>query len=666
MIAPLAHRAALLRILLLMPLLLAPAVPPAAAAQERGDAPATWKINLKEADIRELVTQVATITGGTFVVDQRVKGKVTVISSASLDAEGVYQLFLSVLRVHGFAAVRTGNVTKIVLQTVAKQSASPNDLRAPTSTSEEIVTQVIPAENVAATELVKILRPMIPQHGHIAAVANPNVVIVSDHSENLARMLEIVKRIDVADRDEIVVVPLKEAWVGDVAELLAEMVPQAAGNRQQAGSPNAITMIANERNNSLVLKGKAGKIAEVMDLIARLDLPSTTGGSTQVIPLSHADANSVAEIIKGVVTGGEPGAQGNAAAQGQVTIQADESNNAIVVRADPGTMADIRQLIEQLDLRRTQVLIEAAIVEVSLDDTKTYGVDFAAVDRSGTVPVISVPLAGSLGAVLSGLAGGTDGNGNAVAEDAGLLTAAGSATSPTFAVGKIDPNGLSFLALIQALATTAGADLLSTPSILTLDNEEAKIVVGQNVPFRTGSFTTNTSGSNNPFTTIQREDVGLTLTVTPHVHDGQVVRLEIQQEVSNVVNSAVGDSGFADIVTSQRTIETTILADDRQTIVLGGLIQDDINVSNSRVPLLGDIPGLGRLFRSDRTTRTKRNLLVFLRPTVLRTDEEVATVTAEKYSRIWQVRKSDGRPGNLRHDVDGLYDGRERPEDEQD
>ena len=626
---------------------------PASSAEDQ-----TWKINLKNADIGEFVAQIAAITGKTFVIDPRVKGKVTVISNASLDESGIYELFLSVLRVHGFAAIDAGGVVRIQQQTLAKQSGSPLDTAAQIS-GEQLVTRVIAAQYVDSAELVKTLRPMIPQYGHIAAVTQPNVVIISDHAENIVRLMRIIQRIDIADDEQIVVIPLKEAWVTNVVELLEKLAPDQLGKNSKG--PQRIQVIANERNNSIVLRGKSRPVAEARKLIEQLDQPATTTGATQVIYLSHGDAPNVAEILNGLVS--ERQAEGTAGPT-EINIQADEALNAIVVRADPSTMSEILSIVEKLDVRRTQVLIEAAIVDISLDGTYDFGVDMAGVDASGkTTPLFSTSLTGALAPLLSGVVGP-----EAVPLEEGgpniPFEVLGNQNQSTVAVARIDPDGFSFAAILQALATNAQANLLSTPSILTLDNEEAKILVGQEVPFRTGSFTTTGDSSNNPFTTIQRQDVGVTLTVTPHIHDGKSVRLEIAQESSNVILAsalAVSDSGFSDVVTNKRTIDTTVLVEDRQTIVLGGLIQDDVSESERKVPFFGDIPVLGRLFRTTSEQKTKRNLLVFLRPTVLRTAEEVDATTNRKYQGVWELEIHSRAEENEEFEpppIDTIYDGR--------
>ena len=611
----------------------------------------TWKINLKNADIREFITQVSTITETTFVVDPRVKGNVTVVSDRKLDAEAVYALFLSVLRVHGFGASRTGDVVRIVQSATVKQSGAPvNDDGG--SLSEQVVTRVISARNVAAADLVKILRPLIPQYGHIAAVPQANVVIISDHADNIGRLLTIIRQVDVADEDEVVVVTLEQAWVGSVVEILEQVAPDQIG--KSAAGPQRVLVIGNDRNNTLVLRGKSAAIAEVRSLIEQLDQPATSSGSTRVFQLNHADATRTAEILNGILI--DPRGRGDNTKSENINIQADISLNAIVVRADPGTMSEIQEILRQLDIRRAQVLIEAAIVEVSVDATRAIGIEAGVADAGGaSVPFASTTLNGIISNLLSSI--------SATVVDGKIDPVQGIASvgSPTLAVARLDPDGVSFGAILNAIAINTSADLLSTPSILTLDNEQASILAGQTVPFRTGSFTSTNNGASNPFTTIQRQDIGIELTVTPHIHDDSSIRLEVSQTVENVINTGleIGEAGFSDVVTNKRSIETTILADDRQTIVLGGLIQDDVRATRKKVPLLGSIPFLGRLFQNRSTTRTKVHLLVFLRPTIQRTREEVAETTERKYNGIWQVQIESRESGSESEpQLEQIYEGR--------
>ncbi len=607
---------------LLISLLLTFSAPTALAAED------SWRINLKNADIREFITQVSAITGKSFIVDPRVKGNVTVISSSSMDADDVYQLFLSVLRVHGYASVDGGGVERIVQQVLAKQSGSDLDF-IEGIIGEELVTRVLPVVNTDPNELVKILRPLIPQYGHIAGILKPNALIISDHASNIERLTEIVQRIDVSDNSAIRIVKLKEAWVEDMITMLERLAPEQIG--QGAKGPNRVTIVASERTNSLVIKGEPGTIDAMISLVEELDVPANRSGTIQVVRLAHSDAVEMAEILKNLVA---DGSAANNPSQGAgedvpVSIQADEALNALVIRANPTTMLELKEIIASLDVRRLQVLIEAAIVEVTTNFTRELGSELAVADTgSSALPIGLTAPSGTLSNILQALAF------DQVPTDTNLGTA------PLVGGGRISENGTSFAAIIRALSSNNDVNLLSTPSITTMDNQEAKIVVGQNVPFRTGSTTTGSGGTTNPFTTIQRQDVGLTLEVTPHIHDGSLVRLKIYQEVSEVDQSSlqsIGADGSADLITNKRTIDTTVLADNEEVIILGGLIRDRSQDTNSRVPLLGSIPLLGHLFKSSSRTQDKQNLLVFLRPTVLTDIADIRAQTERKYSGVWEV-----------------------------
>ena len=638
------HRTALTTLLLLSMAVWPTQLPMAEDAGQE-----TWQMATKGANIQEFVAQVARITGKTFIVDPKLKGQVTVISDTPLGKDGVYALFLSVLRLQNYTAVPSGDVIRIQQSATGKQT--PGVLGRPEAAApEELMTEVIAVQNTASDELLKLLRPLIPQYGHIGSVTNPNVVIISDHADNILRLKKLIREIDVADEDEVVMVPLQEAWVGNVAAILEKVAPDQIGSA--AKGPTKVQVIANERNNSLVLRGKPRPIAEVMKIIDKLDRPATTTDSTQVVLLSHADAENISKILTSVV--GQSSKASKEANQ-DVTIAADTTLNAIVVKADPGTMSEILSLLEKLDTPRAQVMIEAAIVEVAIDEGSSLGVEMAAGDEGGdSVPLVST----SLNGVISTLLAGTISPDNS---QISVINGLSSITSPTLAGAKIDTEGVSFGAVVNALANNSDANLLSTPSILTLDNQEAKILVGREVPFRTGSFSTTGDGTSNPFTTVNRQDVGIELVVTPHVFENNDVRMEILQKITNVINTPVGGSAFADVVTSKRTIETTVLAADGQTIVLGGLIQDDINSTNVRVPVLGKIPLLGALFRSTTQDRTKTNLLVFLRPTILQSTENSTQLSLERYQQIWELDQSkNSQPASV-NDLDGLYSG-QRPE----
>ncbi len=589
----------------------------------------TWRLNLKDADIRAFVTQVADITGYSFVVDPRVKGKVTVLSSAPMNKNEIYDLFLAVLNVHGFTAIPGEEVIKVVQQVDAKQAAESLE-RFPETPSEQLITRVIQIDNANALELVPILRPLVAKYGHLAGVAAANALIISDHSSNIQRIEQIVRELDSPSKYEVEVIQLREAWVGDMVTLLQELAPDEIG---RAGGDNAArkySVTADERSNRLILRGDESFRDKMRGLIRQLDQPSATGGTTKVLRLKHADAKNLTEILSGVMGelvkegAGSAGSAGSGKPQSSFAVFADEGLNALVVRGEPSLMQEAEQIVAALDVRRAQVLIEAAIVEISDELGQDLGVQVAVGDESGS----STPVAGtnfsnvgrSLGEVLS-----------AILTDSAITPTTGGIT---VGAGQRNENGVSWGILLQALSTSAAANLLSTPSIITLDNQESEIIVGQNVPFRTGESTVTGDGTTNPFTTIERRDIGLTLKVTPTISADGLVRLVVEQTTESVADSIENAS---DIVTNKREIKTTVLADDGETIVLGGLIRDDYQVNKSKVPLLGDIPFIGRLFSSESETRVKRNLLVFLRPKIMLGKEESVAATTEKFNQLWDI-----------------------------
>lgn len=591
----------------------------------------TWRLNLKDADIRAFVTQVADITGYSFVVDPRVKGKVTVLSSAPMNKDEIYDLFLAVLNVHGFTAIPGEEVIKVVQQVDAKQSAESLS-RFPDVPSEQLITRVIQIDNANALELVPILRPLVAKYGHLAGVAAANALIVSDHAANIERIEQIVRELDSPSKYEVEVIQLKEAWVGDMVTLLQELAPDELGRAGGENAARKYSVTADERSNRLILRGDETFRDKMRGLIRQLDQPSATGGTTKVIRLKHADAKNLTEILKGVmgerVKESSVGASGSGASgarpNSSFSVFADEGLNALVVRGEPSLMQEAEQIVEQLDIRRAQVMIEAAIVEISDELGQDLGVQFAAGDESGgSTPVVGTNFGNvgrSLGDVLT-----------AILNESAITPALGGIT---LGAGERNEGGISWGVLIQALATSSAANLLSTPSIITLDNQESEITVGQNVPFRTGEYTQTGDSASNPFTTIERRDVGLTLKVTPTISADGLVRLVVEQTTESVADSIEDAS---DIVTNKREIKTTVLADDGETIVLGGLTRDDLQVTRSKVPLLGDIPVLGRLFSSESERRVKRNLLVFLRPTIMLDKAESTAATDGKYRTLWEV-----------------------------
>lgn len=582
----------------------------------------SWTVNIRNADIQAFISQVAQMTGKNFVVDPRVRARdVTVVSTKSLTSNEVYELFLSVLQVHGYAAVSVGDITKIVPNTTAKQSNLPLVDKG-SSSGEELVTRVIAVESTPVEELVPVLRPLVPQYGHLAAVGSANALIISDHLDNIRRMEAIISSLDSAESEDVQVLKLKHAFAGDMVKMLESLTPQTGG-RGGKSAEGGVIVVADERTNRLIIKGDRVTRQRMLQMVRSLDTEETNNSGAKVIRLSHGDAKSMAELLKNFVDGASVNRAGGdgkttsvALNNNEVSIQADESLNALVVRAKPAMMKQIQSVISKLDVRRAQILIEAAIVEISGEQGKNLGFQYVGGSNEDGVGAVNFGGNGlSVNSVVQALASD---------DPSGLSLGDGI----TAGLGETDSDGdLKWGALIQALSTSSDVNLLSTPSILTLDNEEASIIVGENVPFVTGQSTNTGSGVSNPFTTIQREDVGLTLKVTPHVAGLSTIRLELEQESSAVKDSA-GDA--VDIVTTTRKLQSTVLADDAETIALGGLIKDDIRVTVRKVPFLGDIPVLGFLFRSTSKDRVKSNLMVFLKPTILGNNDRLVEMRDRK------------------------------------
>ena len=596
---------------------------------------AHWTINLKDADIREFIDQISEITGETFVVDPRVKGQVSVVSKAQLSLSEVYQLFLSVMSTHGFTVVAQGDQARIVPNAEAKTEAGGGQ-----SAPDRLETRVIQVQQSPVSELIPLIRPLVPQYGHLAAVPSANALIISDRSANIARIEDVIRQLDQKGSPDYSVINMRSGWVMDAAEVLNN-----AMSRGQAKGAAGAQVIADARTNRLIILGPPQARAKLVQLAQSLDTPTARSANTRVIRLRHNDAKTLAETLGQISegmknNGGQGGEQTGGGRPSNILIRADESTNALILLADPDTVNALEDIVRQLDVPRAQVLVEAAIVEISGDIQDAVGVQWA-INKGGM--------------------GGTRTNfGNTGLSIGTLLQALKDDKPPALPDGAIVGIGSSsFGALVTALSANSKSNLLSTPSLLTLDNQKAEILVGQNVPFNTGSYTTNSEGSSNPFTTVERKDIGVNLKVTPHINDGAALRLEIEQEISSIAPS-VQQVSNTDIITNKRSIKSTILAENGQVIVLGGLIQDDVVQAESKVPLLGDIPWLGKLFRSTKDTHTKRNLMVFLRPTVVLDGAGLAAISGKKYSdiRVLDGRRSpEGRGSILPSSAGQLFDG---------
>ena len=594
-------------------------------------------LNFKDADIAQVAEAVQMATHKTFIIDPRVRAQVTMLSSTPVTPDAFYQTFLSILQVHGFMAVPAGNVIKILPDANARQVPG-NDLPdRVSSTSDELVTQVVLVRNVSAAQLVPVLRPLIPQQGHLAAYPPANILIVSDRANNVNRIMRIIGRIDqVGDTEVPEVITMQNASATEVARVVNSLY-QGQGQGEAGGAQ--LKIVADERSNSILVAGEASQRLRVRALIAHLDTPLSTGGDTQVRYLRYADAEKLAAKLKEQVTGvaqaaggGAAGAQQGAAAQAEkgTTIWADVPNNALVITAAPKTMRSIMAIVDKLDIRRAQVLVEAIIVDVSLDKSAELGVNWAV--WSNNANGNNIP-----GATFLSPVGGASLVDLATAIQSPTNINSALETGTTVAVGRIARTGVNFAAMLRALRSDDNANVIATPSALTMDHQEAQIKIAQEVPFVTGQYTnasTAVAGNVSPFQTIQREEVGTILKITPQINEGTAVILKIELESSSVIPKNSGPQGAVDLTTSKRTVSTNVLIEDGGIIVLGGLISNEYDRNETRVPLLGAIPVLGELFKTHSATHKKTNLMVFIRPQILRDGTDTAIETGSKYNYI--------------------------------
>ena len=582
-----------------------------------------------------MIEAVGEVTGKNFILDPRVKAQVTMLSAAPMSPDAFYEAFLSILSVYGFVAVPSGDVVKILPDANARQVPGAEGEPGGGGRPDDIVTRVIGVQNVAAAQLVPILRPLIPQYGHLAAHPPSNLLIISDRAANVDRMMKIVARIDQAADQDYEVIRLEHASASEIVKIVGAL-NQGAQQAEGAGG-SRITVVADERTNSVLVTGDKNNRLRYRALVTHLDTPLEEGGDTQVRYLRYTDAVDLATKLQSQYSGS--GAQAAAAKdaappaqRGDVSIWADESTNALIITAPPKTMKSMMAVIDKLDIRRAQVLVEAILVEVSSDKASELGVTWAVgdADLDNAAGLTKFDNTTGVTGIAGAILGAGDGSTTGSTANVGQLIGNGL----TMGIGKLSDSGLSFVALIEALESDGSSNIIGTPVLVTLDNEEAQIQVGQEVPFVTGQYTdTGASGGNtsvNPFQTIQREQVGLTLKITPQINEGDAVRLKVEQEISQLLPSAQA----VDLITSNRSINTSVIVEDGGTLVLGGLIQDQITERQQRVPILGRIPLVGWLFRSDTTTKNKTNLMVFIKPTILRDNVQAAFETNAKYNYI--------------------------------
>ena len=623
-------------------------------------------LNFVNADIDSVVKAVAEMTGRNFILDPKVKGVVNIVSARPVPRSLVYPTLLSALRLQGFAAVEGDGITKIVPEADAKQQGSAVVMGGKAggvgAGGDRLVTEVFALKYESAVQLVNVLRPLITPNNAIAAVPTGNALVITDYAENLKRIEKIVASLDVPPAGEAILVPIRYASALDLVQIMGRLLvdtPGAAGAALDA--QQRVTLVADTRSNSVLLRGEnASRVARARALIEQLDTPGRVGGNIFIIYLRNADAVRVAKTLRALFSGGSettgdsppaqtlpglgtaitagtpasaapltasasPGAPGFSA--GGATIQADSANNALIVMAPEPIYNNIRAIVEKLDVRRAQIYVEALVVEVTADRAAEFGIQWNLLDPN------------RLSSNQTQVGGGTNftprGSGSNLLDAQVSLGTLGQGLNVGIIRGSINIPGLGTITnlalLARALQSDANTNILSTPNLLTLDNEEAKIVVGQNVPFITGQYAvTGSATTPTPFQTIERKDVGLTLRVKPQITEGGTVRMTIYEEVSRIQDT----TNAAGIITSKRSLESTVAVDDGQIIVLGGLIEDSFTDGSSRVPVVGDVPVFGALFRYDNRHRVKTNLMVFLKPTVIRTAGAGASLTSDRYDYL--------------------------------
>jgi general secretion pathway protein D len=592
-------------------------------------------LNFVNADIDAVIRAVGQIANKNFLIDPRVKGTINIASVKPVSPELAYQILVSALRMQGYAVVEERGVVKVLPESEAKLHGGRIFGREIGVRGDQVVTQVYPLAHASAAQLVPVLRPLIAPNNAISAYPAANVLVITDYAENLRRISQIIEAIDRPSEAELEVIRVEHLSAIELAQQLTRLFTESAQPGQQAGAASALMLAADARSNSLLVRSdQPGRIAAVRELVRKLDVPASGAGQLRVVHLRNADAVKLAETLRalaGAEAKAAPAQTGGAAApgvgSGPVTILADAATNSLVIHAPEHLYNALRAVIERLDTRRAQVFVEALIVEVTSDKAAELGIQWQGplVQRTGDFALVGGTNYGAGGNNLLGLSLGIATGQATQLPGAGLNLAL---------LQRITLNGKTYdglTALARALEKEADANILSTPNLLTLDNEEAKIVIGQNVPFLTGSYaqTGGTGTTVNPFQTIERRDVGLTLKVKPQVSEGGNVKLNIVQEVSSV-----SDSTQQGIITNKRAIETTVLVRDGEAIVLGGLIQDDQRQGMDKVPGLGDLPLLGGLFRAESRKRTKTNLMVFLRPVVVHDQSAFAQVTDDRYAYL--------------------------------
>ncbi|MDO8179431.1 MAG: type II secretion system secretin GspD [Undibacterium sp.] len=618
-------------------------------------------LNFVGADIESVVKAIGHFTGNTFIIDPRVKGQINLVSEKPLTKDQAFKLLASSLRLQGYAIVTADGYTKVVPEADAKLQAGPTQNE--NVRGDQIATQIYRLNYESANNIVTVLRPLISPNNTINANPGNNSIVITDYADNLKRLSKIIGALDMPANNDLDIIPIKHAIASDIATLVTRLTDST---QPGIGDSGRMVLLADPRTNSVLVKAPSAARANlVKSLIDKLDQPTALPGNVHVVYLKNAEAVKLAQTLRSILssdsalpgnssagsslspagavnsaltagTSASAGGSGlpasslsNSSSNSQSSgagggfIQADAATNTLIITASESVYRNIRGVIDQLDARRAQVYVEALIVEVSPKNALDFGIQWMAAtgDKNSAYRVAGGTSFSTAGDNLFNLA------------KANVTTAGSLLPGNGLSVGlfKQIGNQLGLGALAHAMASDTNNNVLSIPTLLTLDNEEAKIVVGENVPFITGSFSQTGTAGANPFQTIERKDVGIKLTIKPQISEGGTVKLAIYQEVSNVIAGTAGASGPT---TSQRSISTNVLVDDGDIIALGGLIDNKSNGGVEKIPLLGDIPFLGNLFKYQTKTVDKKNLMVFIRPTVIRTAEQANKVSLDRYDYL--------------------------------
>ena len=595
------------------------------------------QINMRDADIRAFAADMAQISNKTIVLDPRVKGNVTVVSNQDLDAGEAYAVFLSVLRVHGYAAIENNGVVKVMPESGARQDATVNN-----KNNDSLATEVIRLSQANARVIAPLLKPLVNKQGHIAAYEATNSIIIADYVGNLSRIKSILLELDKNPADTFELIPLDNTSANEVARILGSMW---RGDNQMSKSFSAIAV---ERSNSILLRGQIGVVEQIKRVIDRLDSNSSQSSNLKVIYLKYAKAEDLTGILEKVAESLEEEIPSESSKKNKTSIGFHNDTNALIISAQPDILKSLESVISQLDIRRAQVLVEALIVEISDKLARDLGVQFLFTGDGESSPIATQRF-GTPNPDLISTIGAETSEDSTISSTMQTRAANSLLALDGLAIGvaRYKASGTSFATILNLIAQDADSNVLSTPSIMTMDNEEASIVVGQEIPITTGE---TLSGSNsNPFRSVTRQEIGVKLVVRPQINEGNAVKMYINQEVSSIFGP-LGEMS-TDLITNKRNIKTTVLVEDGETIVLGGLIDDDVQESVKKVPFLGDIPLLGRLFKTTSITRTKRNLMGFLRPTIVRNSEDVRARSNRKYNYFLAIENDLINSGKMVPDI---------------